>query len=204
MIPRTSDWPIPPVPHYGGRLNGLGDADSDAAMLAAVVADAQATQAMHKEMIQHMADWEARQPGVLSSDDDLRNQFISNLDALRSAFTDRGLQTVGVPFPILLDRTNPAHAVILAVRDDIADTVSKLQANQAQYVLGKQIQDVRVSLPEKLVNQAVSSAKDLTSSAAAAVAAGGKGLSDALGSLAWIVGGGFGLYLLYQMTRGGK
>lgn len=25
MIPRTSDWPVPPIPHYGGRLNGLTD-----------------------------------------------------------------------------------------------------------------------------------------------------------------------------------
>lgn len=24
MIPRTSDWPVPPIPHYGGNLNGLG------------------------------------------------------------------------------------------------------------------------------------------------------------------------------------
>lgn len=192
-------WPGYTVPEFGGRLNG---AEEDAAMLAAVVADAQATQSMHREMIQHMADWEARQPGVLSSDDDLRNQFIANFDGLRSAFTDRGLQTVGVAFPMLLDRTNPAHAVILAVRDDIADTRDRLQANQAQYVLGKQIQDVRIGLPEYVVRTAAQTVTDIGKGAGGALEAGGKGLQDALKTLAWVLGGGAVLYLVTQGGRG--
>lgn len=197
-------YPLPrpgyTVPEFGGRLNG---AEEDAAMLASVVADAQATQSIHREMIQHMTDWESRQPGVLTSDADLRNQFIANLEGLRSAYVDRGLQIVGVPFPVMLDRANPAHAVIIAVRDDIADTRDRLQANNAQSLLGKQIADVRISLPERLARQAADAASSIASGAGSALEAGGKGLQDALKTLAWVLGGGLVLYLVTQ-GGGGK
>ena len=179
----------------------LSGAEEDAAMLAAVVADAKATQSIHRDMVQRMTDWEARQPGVLSTDDDLRNQFIANLEGLRSAFTDRGLQTVGVAFPMFLDRANPAHAVILAVRDDIADTRDRLQANQAQYVLGKQIQDVKISLPELVIKTAAETARDTAEALKRGAAAGGKAVEGFATTLAWILGGGAALYLLTQ--RGG-
>lgn len=200
LEPYPKPWPGYTVPEFGGNLNG---AEEDAAILANVVAEAKATQSMHREMIQHAAEWEARQPGILSTDDDLRNQFIANLDGLRTAFTDRGLQAVGVAFPMLLDRSNPAHAVILAVRDDIADTRDRLQANQAQYVLGKQIQDVKISLPEYVVRTAAQTVKDVASGAGSALDAGGKGLQDALKTLAWVLGGGAVLYLVTQ-TGGRK
>lgn len=198
MIIRTSYYPVPPVPNYGGRLNG---AEEDVAMLGSVVADAQATQSIHREMLQHVLDWEARQPGVIATDDDLRNAFIQNLEGLRSAFTDRALRIVGVTFPMMLDRTNPAHAVILAVRDDIADTRDRLQENKAQALVGKQVADTRISLPERLATQAAASVRDLTSGAGSALEAGGKGLQKALEALGWILGGGLALYLVTQ--RGG-
>lgn len=177
---------------------------TDSEILDAIVADAQATQSIHREMIRHIADWEFREPGRIDSDEDLRNAFVANLEGLRSAFVDRGLQITGVPFPLMLDRANPSHAVILAVRDDIADTRDRVQAGRAQNVVGKQVSDARVSLPERLVNQAVQTGRDLTSSAASAIEAGGKGVGDALKSMAWIAGGGALAYAVYQMTRGGK
>lgn len=192
-------YPLPrpgyTVPEFGGRLNGT---EEDAALLSSVVADAQATQSIHREMIQHISDWEAREPGRLATDDDLRNAFIQNLEGLRTAFTDRTLQMVGVPFPMMLDRANPAHAVILAIRDDIADTRDKLQNRQAQYLLGKQIAEVKISLPEMLARQTANAASSLLSKGGEALEAGGKGLQKALETLAWILGGGAVLYILTQ------
>lgn len=204
MIISNTAYPRPwsgyMVPEFGGRLNGLGQDD---ALLANVVADAQATQSIHKEMIQHIADWETREPGRLASDEDLRNAFIQNLEGLRTAFTDRTLAMVGISFPMMLDRVNPAHAVILAIRDDIADTRDRLQANRAQDLLGKQIASVKIGLPEMLARQTADAASSLMSKAGAAAEAGGKGLQEALKTLAWILGGGFMLYLVTQ-KGGGK
>ncbi len=192
-------YPLPrpgyTVPEFGGRLNGT---EEDAAMLAAVVADAQATQSIHREMIGHIADWERREPGRLVTDDDLRNAFIQNLEGLRAAFVDRALQIVGVPFPMMLDRANPAHAVILAIRDDIADTRDQLQANKAQDLLGKQIAVVRVGLPEMLARQAAGAATSLLSKGGEALEAGGKGLQKAIETLAWALGAGAVLYIFTQ------
>jgi hypothetical protein len=197
VIIRTSDWPVPPVPHYGGRLNG---AEEDAAVLASVVADAQATQSLHRDMIAHMADWEARSPGILATDDDLRNAFIANLEGLLSAYTDRALGMVGVSFPMLLDRTNPAQAIIIAVRGDIADTRDRVQAKQTQLALTKQIAAVKISLPETLAIQAGQTAADVASALKTGAKAGADAVKDFAGTLAWILGGGAALYLL---TRGG-
>lgn len=186
---------------YVRRFN-LSGPDEDAATLAAVVADANATQGIHRDMIQRMVDWETREPGILTTDDDLRLAFIAGLEGLRSAYVDRGLQIVGVPFPIMLDRANPAHAVILAVRDDIADTRDQLQAKKTQTVVGKQVSDTKISLPERLVRQAADVASDVASALKSGAEAGGKGVQSFATTLAWILGGGFGLYLLTQM--GGK
>ena len=183
---------------YGRSLSG---AEEDAAMLATVVADAQATQSIHKEMIQRMADWEAREPGRLVADEELRNAFISNFDGLRAAFTDRNLQKVGVMFPMQLDRASPAHAVLIAVRDDIADTRDRVQANQAQYVLSKQIAEVRIGLAETLARQAAQTAADAAEALRRGAGAGAEGVKDFAKTLAWVLGGGFVLYLITQ--RGG-
>lgn len=186
---------------YGGRLAG---AEEDAAILAAVVADAQATQSIHKEMIQHMVDWELRQPGILISDEYLRNAFVANLEGLRSAFTDRSLKTVGVMFPFQLDRANPAHAVVVAVRDDIDDTSSRLQQGRAQDLIGKRVQDAKISIPERITTTTLNTVRDLTDSLKNAVPNVAKPLGDAIGSLAWIVGGGFGIYLISKLIGSGK
>lgn len=187
------------VPEFGGRLNG---AEEDAAMLASVVADAQATQSIHREMIQRMSDWETREPGRLNTDDDLRNAFVANLEGLRSAFTDRTLQMVGVSFPLLLDRANPAHAVIVAVRDDLADTRDRLQAKKAQELVGKQVSEAKISLPEQLARTAVTAVQQAGAGAGSALEAGGKGLQKALETLAWVLGGGVALYLVTQKVGG--
>lgn len=180
------------------RLAGPGE---DAAMLASVVADAQATQSIHKEMLQHAIDWETREPGRLDSDDDLRNSFIANLEGLRTAFTDRNLATVGVSFPFMLDRANPTHAVIIAVRDDIADTRDRIQQGKAQSLLGKQVSDTKISLSEVLARQAAQAAADAAEALKTGAKAGGDAVKDFAKTLAWILGGGFALYLVTQ--RGG-
>lgn len=179
------------------RLSG---AEEDAATLAAVVADAKATQSIHRDMIQRVVDWETREPGRLSTDDDLRNAFVQNFEGLRSAFTDRTLGIVGVPFPMLLDRANPAHAVIIAVRDDLADTRDRLQNRQAQYLLGKQIQDVKITLPEFVVKTAAQTAAEAAEALRRGAAAGGKAVENFATTLAWILGGGLAIYLF---TKGG-
>ena len=173
----------------------------DAATLSAVVADAQATQSIHRDMIARMADWEARSPGILNSDDDLRNAFVANLEGLRSAFTDRALGMVGVSFPMMLDRTDPAQAVVIAVRDDIADTRDRLQAKQAQVALAKQIAEVRAGWPEAVARQAAQTAADAAEARKRGAAAGADAVKDFTKTLAWILGGGAVLYLVTQ--RGG-
>jgi len=183
-------------------IEQLSGAEEDAATLASVVADAQATQSIHREMIQRVADWETREPGRLNSDDDLRNTFITNLEGLRSAFTDRTLQMVGVTFPMMLDRANPSHAVIVAVRDDLADTRDRLQAKKAQELVGKQVSEAKISLPERLAIQTADAAAALARGAGEALEAGGKGLQKALETLAWVLGGGVVLYLITQKVGG--
>ena len=183
--------------------SGLSGAAEDAALLGAVIADAQATQSLHKEMLQRAIDWETTEPGRMASDDDLRNAFIANLDGLRAAFTDRSLQTVGVMFPLMLARANPAHAVILAVRDDIADTRDRLQQNKAQSLLGKQIADTKISVPEILARQAAQAAADAAEALKRGATAGGDAVKDFAKTLAWILGGGFALYL-FTRSGGGK
>lgn len=184
-----------------GTMGRLSGAEEDAAILAAVVADAQATQSIHKEMIQRMAEWEAREPGRLATDDDLRNAFVANFEGLRTAFTDRNLGTVGVAAPLQLDRANPAHAVIIAVRDDIADTRDRVQANQAQYALSKQIAEIKMGLPEALARQAGQAAADAAEALRRGATAGGEAIKDFGKTLAWVLGGGLALYLVTQ--RGG-
>ncbi len=218
-------WPGYTVPEFGGRLNGhrctlldpdilptsypestfsieqLSGVEEDMAALQRVVADAQATQSIHRELIQHMTDWEMREPGRLNSDDDLRNAFIANLEGLRGAFTDRTLQMVGVTFPMMLDRANPAHAVIVAVRDDIADTSARLQARKAQELVGKQVAEAKIGLPEMLARQAGQTMADVADALRTGTKAGGDALKDFASTLAWILGGGVVLYLVTQ--RGG-
>lgn len=166
-------------PWCGTRMP-LSGAEEDNAILQSVIADARATQDIHREMIGHIADWELREPGRLATDVGLRLTFQSNLEGLRSAFTDRALAMVGVPFPLMLDRANPAHAILIAVRDDIADTAERLNQNQAQYLVGKQVSAIRAGQIVKLVESTVQTAAD-------ALRAGGQGLKSTLPDLADIL-----------------
>jgi hypothetical protein len=138
-------------------MSGLGD---DQSILDAIVSDAKDVQARHKLLINNMAGWEEREPGRLTIDDDLRNEFIGTLASIKDQFVQRGLSAVGVTFPYQLDRTNPAHAIILAVRDDIADTISLLEAKKAQAVVAKEVQEIK-SLPA-ILRSAVPTAPNFT------------------------------------------
>ncbi len=123
-----------------GRRGGLGDDNSDA--LAAISADAKSVQASHQNMINNMASWEEKTPGWVTSDDDLRRTFIDQLNGLKSQFVDRSLPILGVQFPYQIDRTNPAGAIVLAVRDDIQATIDLLDARKSQQLLARQISDL--------------------------------------------------------------
>jgi hypothetical protein len=125
------------------KAAGMGDAASDAAdVLVRITALAQDAQEKHKAMIQRAADREAAEPGILSTDNDLRTTFIDNLTGLSNKFVDDSLPIVGIQFPYQLNRTNPAHAIIIAVRDDINDTANLLQAKSDQIALAKQIKEI--------------------------------------------------------------
>lgn len=137
--------------HQG--LSGLGDDASDAASaavdrLATISASAKTTQATHQSMITSMADWETREPGWVTTDDQLRLTFQNQLTALENQFVTQALPVLGVEFPYQIDRTDPAGAIVLAVRDDIQNTIDLLDARKSQQVLQKNISDLsKVPLP---------------------------------------------------------
>jgi hypothetical protein len=132
-------------------LAGLGDDAADAAAaarLAAISAAAKAAQNSHQSMIASMASWEEREPGWVTTDDNLRLNFQDQLTALENNFVANALPTLGVEFPYQIDRTDPAGAIVLAVRDDIQNTIDLLDARKSQQVLQKTISDLsKVPLP---------------------------------------------------------
>lgn len=132
---------------YDFRYSGFGNLGQilPEEILAAVQNDASDTQEKHKQFLATMQGWEERAPGKLTTDNDLRRTFTDSLSQLEQDFVHRNLKTVGIEFPYQLDRTNPAHAIILAVRDDIKDTVRLLESKQAQYALAKEIREVQRS-----------------------------------------------------------
>lgn len=131
---------------YDFRYSGFGNLGAlPEEILASVQDDAASTQEAHKRFLATMAGWEEREPGKLTTDDDLRRTFSGSLSQLEQEFVLRNLKTVGIEFPYQLDRTNPAHAIILAVRDDIKDTVRLLDSKQMQFALAKEIREVQRS-----------------------------------------------------------
>lgn len=134
--------------------NGLGDDETVVAApdrsvaLAKISADAQSVENSHRNMIANMASWEERKPGWVTSDDDLRRTFQDQLTGLKDQFVQRSLPLLGVTFPYEIDRTDPAGAIVLAVRDDIQNTIDLLDARKAQQVLQKTISDLsKIPLP---------------------------------------------------------
>lgn len=57
-----------------------------------------------------------------------RREIRNQLDSLRQDFTEKALAVVGVPYPLLLNPSDPDQGVILAIRDSIADTENRLAA----------------------------------------------------------------------------
>jgi hypothetical protein len=112
------------------RRAGLGDAEEDAALLSSVQAHGADVQSQHAALI-------AKIPSGEASGDKLkiRNQ----IDQLYSDWTAYAVGVKnGVP-PFEWNRTDPVDAILIAIRDDLRNTVDLLDANKAQQVLAKQI-----------------------------------------------------------------
>lgn len=114
-------------------------APDPAATLATVQAAAKSAEATHQSMIANMADWETREPGWVTTDDNLRLTFQDQLTNLMNQFVTQMLPVLGVQFPYQIDPTDPAGAVVLSVRNDIQNTIDLLDARKEQQVLQKQI-----------------------------------------------------------------
>lgn len=141
------------VTRAASRAAGLGDAASDAAAarLAQISDLAKRFQASHQAMIASMASWEEREPGWMDSDDNLRLTFQDQLTGMQTDFVNQALPILGVQFPYQIDRTDPAGAIVLAVRDDIQNTADLLDQRKSQQLLGKQIADLSSNmLPSSL------------------------------------------------------
>lgn len=163
-----------------GGLSGLGD---DQAILDAVVNDARATQATHKLLIDNLAAW-PDQP----VDDATRRMFSNDLSQLEQDFTNRGLQTVGIQFPYQLDRVNPAHAIILAVRDDIKNTVGLIDSRQMQIAIAKEVRAVQAPVTTAILETASQGATALFETGRKFAEDVGEGAKKALNAVPYIVG----------------
>lgn len=131
-------------------LAGMGDIDADAsaARLSKISAAAKSAQASHQAMIASMAGWEDREPGWVTTDDNLRLTFQDQLTGLQTQFVANALPVLGVEFPYQIDRTDSAGAIVLAVRDDIQNTIDLLDARKSSAVLQKTISDLsKIPLP---------------------------------------------------------
>lgn len=122
------------------RRVGLGDAAADT--LASISADAKFVQGAHRRYIASMAKWEEDTPGWVTNNDELRSSFTSGLTNLYRDFVARSLKTLGVGRPDQIDRADPAGAIVIAVRDDIVQTIDLLDARKAQQMLAKHISDL--------------------------------------------------------------
>lgn len=173
---------------------GLGD---DPTTLEQVIAFARNAQDAHHRMLGTIQGWEEREPGKMSADGDLRNEFINQLNGLRSHFTSQVLPLVGVTFPLFLNELDPAQAIIIAVRNDIGNTVSALEANTAQQLLGKQIKEIPNA--QYIAQSALDATKEgaagvnrlvnkLTPDLNKAASDAGDALKDLAKALPWIAG----------------
>lgn len=121
------------------------------ATLATVTAAANSVEATHQSMIASMADWDTKEPGWITTDDDLRLTFQDQLTALMNQFITQMLPVLGVQFPYQISRTDPAGAVVLSVQADIENTIDLLDARKSQQVLQKQIASLNaIPIPSAL------------------------------------------------------
>jgi hypothetical protein len=116
----AADWP--------GSMMGMGDA-----VLDSVVEKANEIQDRHKAIIDQV------QPDMTK---DQTRAIAEQVGFLKTEWEQWALPAVGVQFPYQLNRANPAHAVLIAVRDDLADTYNMLNSGLAQQALAKQIKKV--------------------------------------------------------------
>jgi len=184
-------------------LAGLGD---DQSILDAIVADAQATQATHRLLIDNLATW-PDQPVDAAT----RSVFSNELSQLEQDFTSRGLQTVGVQFPYQLDRTNPAHAILLAVRDDIKNTVALVDSNQIQAAIAKEVKAVQAPVTTALLEKTSQMYEGAARATTSLVQTGqkvaedvGKAAAKAVEIVPYVVGGVAVIALLVYFSKEGN
>lgn len=121
------------------RSVGLGQGEDE--MLSEVIARARETQAKHKALIEKLASvkvWEEQR------------SIADDLNRLQSEFIQWGLGKVGVSAPYLLDQTNPLHAILVAVRTDIRNTIDLIEAKRVQAALAKDVKEIRESAVHKI------------------------------------------------------
>ncbi len=95
---------------------------------------AEATQAEHARLIDKLN---------ASSAWPHRRGVINEMEALQQGFTVKALPLAGVLYPHQLVRTRPDHAVIIAVRSDINDTIARARALRESENLGKRISELK-------------------------------------------------------------
>lgn len=111
------------------QTGGMGDATLDE-----ITSKGQEIQNRHQAILNKLA------PGQTA----LELQPIKNdLEGLRTEWTDWGLTIVGVQYPYELNKTNPAHAVVAAVRDDIGQTINLIDLNRSAEAMARQVQRVK-------------------------------------------------------------
>ena len=71
-----------------------------------------------------------------------RRTVINALESLQRDFTVKALPLVGVMYPAQLLTTDPDHAVIIAVRSDINDTISRGRAAHSSEKLQKRLKEM--------------------------------------------------------------
>jgi len=107
------------------QTGGMGDATLDE-----ITSKGQEIQNRHQAIVNRIS------PGQTA----LELQPIKNdLEGLRTEWTDWGLTMVGVQYPYELNKTNPAHAVVAAVRDDIGQTINLIDLNRSAEAMARRI-----------------------------------------------------------------
>ena len=107
---------------------------------------AERTQAEHGRLIGKLnasADWRERRGAI------------DEMEELQQFFTRGALPHVGVLYPHQLVTTRPEHALVIAVRADINDTISRARALQSSDKLQKRIIELKklgVNIPNVKVD----------------------------------------------------
>lgn len=79
-----------------------------------------------------------------------RRDVMEDLKWVRDDFTNKAMPLVEATWPWQLDPMNPEDAVIIAVRNDFNDTISRIRALRDQQTLQKRISELKeatVALP---------------------------------------------------------